>query len=248
MSSFPAPDAPAPKTRHLRRFLPVAVLVLGLVAYFLFGLDRYLSFEALRQHRMALLDFVAAEPLVAPLFFTVSYALAVAFSLPAGLVLSITGGFLFGTLLGTLLNVIGATVGAAALFLIARSAFGAVLRARAGPFLNRMADGFRANALSYLLALRLVPLFPFFIVNLVPAFLGVGFGTYVLGTFLGIIPAACVFASVGAGLGSLFDAGERFTPLGLLTPEILTALCGLALLAVLPVAYKAWRRRRGGGV
>jgi hypothetical protein len=108
-----------------------------------------------------------------------------------------------------------------------------------------MEDGFRDDALNYLLVLRLIPLFPFWIVNLVPAFLGVPQRTYVLGTLIGIIPGSFVFASVGAGLGSVLDSGQEFSPSSVLTPQIVIALVGLAVLALLPVAYRKWRARRG---
>jgi uncharacterized membrane protein YdjX (TVP38/TMEM64 family) len=107
-----------------------------------------------------------------------------------------------------------------------------------------MEAGFQENAFNYLLVLRLIPLFPFWIVNLVPAFLGVKLRTYMLGTLIGIIPGSFVFASVGAGLGSVLDSGQEFSPSSVLTPQIVIALIGLAVLALLPVAYRKWRRRR----
>jgi uncharacterized membrane protein YdjX (TVP38/TMEM64 family) len=168
----------------------------------------------------------------------------IALSVPGGAVLTIAGGFLFGSILGTVLVVIAATLGATLVFLIARSALGDPLRARAGPFLQRMEAGFQENAFNYLLVLRLIPLFPFWIVNLVPAFLGVPLRTYVLGTLIGIVPGSFVFASVGAGLGSVLDSGQEFSPSSVLTPQIVIALVGLAVLALLPVAYRKWRRRR----
>jgi len=225
------------------KLIPLLVLVAGLVAFFALGLHRYISFEVLREHREALLNWVQHNGLLAALAYMVIYAVAVAFSLPGGLVLSITGGFLFGTLVGALYIVIGATVGATALFIIAKSALGDFLRAKAGPWLQKMEEGFRENALNYLLVLRLVPLFPFFVVNLVPAFLGVPLSTYVIGTFFGIIPGVFVFASVGAGLGSLFDKGEAFSAVGILTPQIIIALLGLAVLALIPVVYKKIKAR-----
>ena len=156
--------------------------------------------------------------------------------------MTIAGGFLFGQTLGTVYVVFAATVGATILFIAAKTAFGDLLRARAGPFLQRMETGFRENALSYLLVLRLIPAFPFFIVNLVPAFLGVPVGIYIVATFIGIIPGTFVYALVGAGLGSIFDSGEDFTAASILTTEIIAALAGLAILALLPVAYKRWRK------
>ncbi|MCW5729193.1 MAG: TVP38/TMEM64 family protein [Alphaproteobacteria bacterium] len=228
-----------------RRILPLLAVAAAIAAFFAFGLDRYVTFEALREHRHELLAFVAERPLLAVLAYMVVYAIAVALSLPGGLVLTIAGGFLFGLWLGTLIVVIAATVGATLIFLAARYALGDLLRARAGPFLKAMEDGFRRDAMSYLLVLRLVPLFPFFVVNLVPAFLGVPLRTYVIATFFGIIPGTFVFASVGAGLGSIFDSGQEFTAKGILTPEIILALSGLAVLALVPVVYRRIGARRG---
>ena len=240
-------DAAAPRggSFSYKRLLPVAVLVLGLAAFFFFGLNQYLSFEALSQNRAALLDWVDTYGIVAALIYMLIYAAAIAFSLPGGAVLTITGGFLFGSLLGTLCVVIAATAGATALFVIAKTSFGDVLRAKAGPALQKMQAGFQEGALSYLLVLRLVPIFPFFLVNLVPAFLGVSLRVYVLGTFIGIIPGTFVFATVGAGLGSVFDQGGTFSAAGILTPQIITALVGLAVLALIPVVYKKIKARSG---
>jgi uncharacterized membrane protein YdjX (TVP38/TMEM64 family) len=226
----------------MKRFVPLVVLFGGLAAFFGFGLGQYLSFDALRDNREVLLALVERYGLLASLAYMATYVTVVAFSLPGGAVLSITGGFLFGTVWGAVHIVLSATLGATLLFLIAKTAVGDPLRAAAGPWLHRMQAGFQENALSYLLVLRLVPLFPFFVVNLVPAFLGVALSTYIFGTFVGIIPGAFVYASVGAGLGSLFEAGGEFSAKGILTPQILMALIGLAVLALIPVVYKKLKR------
>ncbi len=240
-------DSPTPSTASrsfsFKRLIPVGILILGLVAFFAFGLNRYLTFDALREHRVALRAWVENQGILAGLIFMAIYAVAIAFSLPGGAVLSITGGFLFGSIWGTVCIVISATIGATALFLIAKTSFGDVLRAKAGPALQKMQQGFQEGALSYLLVLRLVPLFPFFLVNLVPAFLGVSLRAYIIGTFFGIIPGSFVFATVGAGLGSIFDQGGHFTAAGILTPQIVTALVGLAVLALIPVVYKKLKTR-----
>jgi uncharacterized membrane protein YdjX (TVP38/TMEM64 family) len=145
---------------------------------------------------------------------------------------------------GTIYTVIGATIGATVLFLIAKTAIGDILRAKAGPWLQKMEAGFQENALSYLLILRLVPLFPFFVVNLAPAFLGVAVSTYVIGTFIGIIPGTFAYASAGAGLGSIFDAGKELTVDNVLTPEIRIAMVALIGLALIPVVYKKIKARQ----
>ena len=197
----------------------------------------------MRENRGVLTNFVAGNPLVAPLLFMVIYATVVAFSLPGGAIMTIAGGFLFGTALGTAWVVLSATLGATILFVIAKTSLGNPLRAKAGPWLKKMENGFQENGLSYLLVLRLIPLFPFFVVNLVPAFLGVHLRTYVIGTLVGIVPGSFVYATVGAGLGSIFDQNEAFTATGILTPEIVTALLGLSVLSLLPVAYKKIKAR-----
>ncbi|HET6521997.1 MAG TPA: TVP38/TMEM64 family protein [Geminicoccaceae bacterium] len=239
--------AAAPGSRGsalIKRLLPLGVLLAAVVAFFALGLHEHIDFETLRRNRRQLLGLVEAWPLLAPLAYVAAYALVVALSLPGAAVMTIAGGFLFGLWLGTACVVVGATLGATAVFLVARTALGDFLRARAGPWLRRMEDGFRENAFSYLLFLRLIPLFPFWLVNLVPAFLGVPPRTYVAATLLGIIPGSLVYASVGNGLGAVFDQGG--TPdLGVIfRPAILGPILGLAVLALLPVVYRRYKARR----
>ena len=242
-------DTEAAATKDDKRFsvarvLPLAVLGLGTIALFALDLDEYLTFKSLHDHRLLLEEFIAAHMALAPLIFAAVYVAVVAFSLPGGALMSIIGGFLFGTILGSALVVLSATFGAVAVFLAAKTALGDALRSRAGPWLEKLEAGFQENAFNYMLVLRLVPLFPFFVVNLVPAFLGVRLRTYAVSTLIGIIPGSFVFASVGAGLGSISASGAEFTPAGILTPEIVVALVGLAVLSLLPVAYKRFRARR----
>ena len=244
LAADPADLKPAGKVETLKRFLPLVALVALAATAWSLGLKDYLTFAALRDNRSLLLGFVQDHAVLAVAAFILVYALSTAVSLPGGAFLTVIGGFLFGSIFGTLWTLIGATFGATAIFLVAKTALGDVLRARAGPFLQRMEAGFQENAFSYLLVLRLIPLFPFFVVNLVPAFLGVRLRTYVIATFVGIIPGSFVFTSVGAGLGSVFENAEEFTLTGVLTPEVITALVGLSLLSLLPVAYKRLRRSR----
>lgn len=227
-----------------KRLIPLLVLVAGLIAFFALGLDQYLTFDALKENRAWLLEQVEQSAVLAALVYMGIYIAVVAFSLPGGAVMTITGGFLFGQWLGSAYVVVAATIGATILFIAAKTALGDLLRAKAGPFLQKMEAGFREDALSYLLVLRLIPLFPFFIVNLVPAFLGVSLRVFFIATFAGIIPGSFVYATVGAGLGSIFDAGGDFSARGILTPEIITALVGLAVLALLPVVYKRYKAKR----
>jgi uncharacterized membrane protein YdjX (TVP38/TMEM64 family) len=227
-----------------RRLMPVAVLLALFGAFFASGLNQYISFEALREHRMFLTDFVAANALTAILLYILVYTLVVAASLPGATIFTVTGGFLFGSILGSLYTVVAATIGATAIFLAARYAFGDTLRAKGGKTLERILKGFQEDAFSYLLVLRLVPLFPFFLVNIAPAFADVKLRTYLITTFLGIIPGSFVYAQVGTGLGSIFDAGEEFTLGTVLTPEIIGALAGLAVLSMVPVVYKRIKGRK----
>lgn len=229
-----------------RRWLPLVVLAVGVALFFALDLGRYLSLETLREHRQALKGFVASNGVTAALAYAGVYIVIIALSLPVGAVLTLAGGFLFGAVLGTVLAVVAATIGATLLFLIARSTFGELLRVKAGPFVRRLEGGFADHALSYLLFLRLIPIFPFWAVNLVPSLIGVPISIFVLGTFIGIIPVTGVYASFGAGLGGLFDAGQEISLQAVLTPEIIVALLGLALLALLPIAIKSRRRRRRG--
>ena len=228
----------------LRRLAPLLVLVAAIVLARALGLGDYLSFDALREHRSAVNDFIAAQGYLAALIFVAAYAVTTLLILPVGAVFSIVGGFLFGVALGTAYVVIGATLGATALFVIVRYALSDLFRAKVGPFMARMEAGFRENEASYMLVLRLVPLFPFFIVNIVPAFLGVLLRTYVVCTFVGIIPGTLVFVLAGAGLGSVFDQGGAFSLQSVLTPQIIAGLIGLSLLSLLPVVYKHLKARR----
>jgi uncharacterized membrane protein YdjX (TVP38/TMEM64 family) len=220
------------------RFLPLIILAAAIIGFFAIGLDEYLTFNALRENHVTLSAFVAEQGVIAVTLYIAIYTLSVALSVPGVSILTIAGGLLFGQWFGSVYVVFGATLGAIAVFLIAKTAFGDALRQRMGPGMRKMEVGFQENALSYLLVLRLIPLFPFFLVNIVPAFLGVELRTYAIGTFIGIIPGSFVFATVGAGLASIFDQNGEFSVTALLTPEITIALVGLAVLALLPIAYK----------
>lgn len=220
------------------RAAPLLIFAAGLAAFFLYGLNDYLSFETLRDNKEALTDWVARYGVLAVLAYIATYIVVVAFSLPGGSLMSITGGFLFGWLWATIAIVIGATIGATALFLIAKTTIGDALQARAGDAIKKMERGFQEDAFNYLLVLRLLPLIPFFLVNLVPAFLGVPLRTYVTATFIGIIPGTMVYASVGNGLGAIFERGEMPDSGIIFEPQILLPILGIAALALLPIIYK----------
>ena len=229
----------------MRRILPVAVLAAGFVAFFAFGLDRYISLDALHDHREELKEWVVRYGAWAGIAYMLAYALAVAFSIPGAVFLTIAGGFLFGAYLATFYVVVGATVGAFAVFLAARYAFRDYFARKVGGAVRRMEAGFRENELSYMFILRLVPIFPFWLVNLVPAFLGVRVRTFLIGTLLGIIPGAFVYSLVGADAGAVLDEGGDLDAGTIFQLRFLAPIIALALLACIPIVYKAIRRRKG---
>jgi len=234
------PDETSPPNGiSVRRLVPLGLLVAAGIAFVATGGHHYLTFAALAGNRDWLCGLVARWGLVATLVYTAAYAVLVALSVPGGAVLTIAGGFLFGTWLGTLCAMTGATLGAIGIFLAARAGLGGLAQ-RAGPLVGKLEAGFRADAFNYLLVLRLVPIFPFWLVNLVPALVGVKLRTYALATFLGIIPGTLVYASLGNGLGSVVEEPD----LGIVfRPSVLVPIIGLAILALVPVGYKRWRRK-----
>jgi uncharacterized membrane protein YdjX (TVP38/TMEM64 family) len=241
----PPSRADAPGKSRAMRLLPLAAIGIAVALVFALDLDRYLSFETLKSHRQTALAWYADNPALVVLGFMAIYALVVALSLPGAVWMTLIAGFLFGTVAGTFFVVTAATVGALGIFLIARYALADFFHEKTGEAGRRMEEGFRKDALSYLLFLRLVPLFPFWLVNLVPALLGVPARSFVIGTFLGIIPGTVVFCSVGNGLGAIFDAGGR-PDLGVIfEPEVLGPLLALAALSLVPVVYKRIRARKG---
>ncbi|MGN6550690.1 MAG: TVP38/TMEM64 family protein [Pararhizobium sp.] len=231
------------------RLLPVLVIAAGLSAGYVLGLDRYLSLHALIEQRAALSALVTAHRFSAALIFLAVYAAAVALSFPAATIMTIVGGFLFGWLLGGVLAVVAATLGAAAIFTAARFALRNVLKRRAAPWLARLADGFERNAFGYLLALRLAPVVPVFVVNLAPAFFEIGLRSYVAATFIGILPGTFAYAWLGAGLDSAIaaaaGAGREATLSDLVTPEITAAFLALAAIALFSALFRTWRARHG---
>ena len=244
----------------VKKLMPLFFILLLLAAFFVFGLDEYLTFRALSENRDRLLDFVDENYLLAALLYMIFYVVAVAGSFPGGLLMTVSGGFLFGWVAAGCMTVVAATVGATILFMIAATSLGEPLRRRAGPWLKKLEAGFSENALSYLLFLRLVPVFPFWLVNIAPAFLRVKLGTYIIGTFVGIIPGTFVFAYLGGGLDSIIveqqskyqsclasgrsDCTLDFQISSLITPEIIVSLCALGVISLLPIVLKKFRKTK----
>lgn len=242
----------------LKRYGPLLALAAVMILVFGMGWHREVALDNIVLLRNRFHHFLAAHQGLSLLVYCLGYICATALSLPGAFVLTISGGLLFGCLLGGTAAVISATTGATILFLAARGVLGETFTARAGPWLAKLREGFRADALSYLLFLRLVPAFPFWLVNIAAAILGVPLKTYVVATFLGIIPATFAFAAAGAGLDSVIAAalaehaecvaqnGSDACKLGiharsLVTKELVLALVLLGLVALIPVAFRKWR-------
>jgi uncharacterized membrane protein YdjX (TVP38/TMEM64 family) len=246
----------------LKRWLPLIVLAAAMALVFAMGWHKYLSFKTIGLNYEALRGYIGQNLLLALALYMLVYIAAVALSLPGGLVMTLSGGLLFGWQVGAPAAVVAATIGATILFLVAKSSFGDALAEKAGPWLAKLREGFQENALSYLLFLRLVPAFPFFVVNLAPAVLGVPLRTYVLGTLIGIIPGTAAFSFAGAGLGSVVEAQNAsykaclakhagsatacpysIDTSALVTKELLIAFALLGVVALIPIAIKKFKER-----
>jgi uncharacterized membrane protein YdjX (TVP38/TMEM64 family) len=261
--THPGGETTGEGSTHLRRWLPLIALVALMALVFAMGWHKYLSFKTIGLNYDMLKGFIGAHLIVALLLYIAAYVVVVALSLPGGAAMTVAGGLLFGWELGTPVSVIGATIGATVLFLIVKTSLGESLAAKAGPLLAKLSEGFKENALSYLLFLRLVPAFPFWLVNLAPALLGVPLRTFVIGTFLGIIPGTAAFSFAGAGLGSGIEAQNAtfkeclaqraakpdlvcnytIDTSALVTKELLVAFVLLGLVALIPVGIKLWSKR-----
>ena len=224
--------------KHLIWLLPIAA-----AAFFLFDGPQLLSLDNIREHRQALTDFTARHYLMMLIACGIGYSLSTALSLPGGTVLSLLLGLLFGRWVGTFLIVISATLGATALFWLARYLLAdwAERRLRSNILAKKLLDSFQADAFSYLLFLRLVPAFPFWLVNLAPAFTPVSLRVYVITTFIGIMPGSFVFANLGQSLGSIQRLDQ------LLSTQTLLAFSLLGILSLLPVWLKRLQAKRESG-
>ena len=225
----------------LARYLPIIAIAL-VAAIGAFTLRDYLSLEALRENREALIAFRDGNYVLTVAAFILAYTVIVAFSLPGAAIATLTGGFLFNLFPGVLFNLTGATLGAVVIFLAARWGLGEALKERMDAsegMVSKIKKGLDENQWSMLFFIRLVPVVPFFVANLIPAFLAVPLHRYVISTFIGIMPGAVVYTSVGSGLGEIFARGE--TPdLGVIfEPHILLPIIGLCALSLLPVFVKA---------
>jgi uncharacterized membrane protein YdjX (TVP38/TMEM64 family) len=225
------------------KLMPLLILLLGLSAFFYFHVYEYINFQSIKAHREFLLTLAAKNPLSSILIFILIYATITAISAPGAVFISMVGGFVFGVFWGTLYVIIGATIGATAIFLAAKTALHAFFYKKIENKLQMFIVGFQKNAVSYLLFLRLVPLFPFWLVNIVPAFFEVKTSTFFFTTLFGIIPGTAAFVWLGSGLGTVLTENQmpRFI---ILRPDVLLPILALALLALMPILYKTLQSRR----
>lgn len=238
-----AQKSPSGFRNNLRRIAPIALIATALGLFFAFGLHRYFTLETLRENRDALTMWVDASPVRAIGIFILAYAAAVAISFPGASILTVFGGFLFGLWPGVPVVVIAATIGAAIIFIAAKTALGDFLSNRAGGFVKSMEKGFHENELNYMVVLRLVPVFPFWAINIAAGLLGVSFRNFLIGTFFGIIPGSFVYTGIGATAGAAFDAGDDVSLSGLLfKPETLLLIFGLVALALIPIFIKRFSK------
>lgn len=210
----------------------LGLFALAIGTFFYFDLKQYLSLEALKANRDSLLAYTETHYTTAVVAFILLYCLQTAFSLPGAAIFTLAGGFLFGSFVGTLYVNVAATSGATLAFLAARYLLRDWVERKFGERLGPIQEGFAKNAFSYLITLRLVPLFPFFLVNLVSGLTRIRLGTYVLATALGIIPGSFVFANAGRQLGTINSVGE------IASPRVLGAFALLGLLSLIPILYK----------
>lgn len=236
--STPMPAAAAAPRSSTGKIALAVAIALALAAFFYFDLGRFLSLAVLKDNRDKLLSFTQANYATAAGLFILSYIAVTGLSLPGAVILTLAGGFLFGGLFGTLFVNVGATTGATLAFLAARYLLRDAVERKFGKWLGPLQEGFAKNAFSYLMTLRLIPLFPFFVVNLVSGLTRVSVGTYVAATALGIIPGSFVYAYAGQQLGSINSLKE------IASPNVIAAFVLLGLLALVPIAYKKFSGKR----
>ena len=230
--------------RLLRRFGPLVAL-LGLFAWALVsGVAEHISLEELRTRGEDLRAFTEQRPLLSLGIYVAVYVATVSISLPGALILSLSGGYLFGPFLGGAAAVTGATGGSTVVYLVSRSAFGDFLRRWKNPLLLRVEDGFRDNAFSYLLTLRLIPAFPLLLVNVAAGLVAIPIRTFLAASVLGMTPSSFVYAGIGAGLGHVFARGGPVSVETLMSPRVYLPIIGMGVLAFLPPLWRHWRRGR----
>jgi uncharacterized membrane protein YdjX (TVP38/TMEM64 family) len=228
---------------RLKHLLPLALLFTGVAVLWVSGLHHDLSWPSLARRQAALLAAVAARPLMTAATYLALYMAVVALSVPEAAVVTVLGGLLFGTWVGGALAVTGAGLGALVLFLAARYALAGIVAERASVLMARLRPGLERDGFFYLLAIRLVPIFPFWLVNLGAAACGMRVLPFAAATLIGIIPGTLVFAGLGEGLRTVLAEGRAPDLMIIFSPRVLLPLLGLAVLSLLPAV---WRRLRSG--
>ena len=231
-------------SNKVKKWFPIAVLIAGLILFFALGGTKYLSFQMLSHHYKALSAYTLNHHFLSAMIFVSVYILIAAFSIPGATVMTLLGGFLFGAVFGTFWVVIGASIGATLTFLAVKTAFGDILKNKAGSTIQKMQEGFTKNEFSYMLFLRFLPIFPFFIINIAAGVLGVRLRTFFFGTLLGIIPGSFTYAWGGSGLGYALSKGKEIDMGIIFEPKVLFPIIVLAALSVIPVVYKKLKSKK----
>ena len=226
----------------IKRFGPLILVALAVAVVLASGLADHLSLVELKARRDQLQGFVALHPALSFGLYILIYIAVVSLSLPGALVMTLSGGFLFGPWLGAAAASSGASLGAAVIFLVCRTAVGDSLRGKAGSTISRIEEGVRRDAFSYILTLRLIPAIPFWLVNLAAGFVNIPLRTFLAATVLGILPGSLVYSGLGAGLGEVFASGQEPNLRVIFEPHVLLPLVGLGLLSLLPVVLRRFRK------
>ena len=214
-----------------KKVVLLIIAALAVSLFFWFDLGRLLTLESLKANRQVLLDFYATHTLAMVTVFMAVYIIQTALSLPGAAILSLAAGALFGSTMGTIYAVIAASIGATLAFLVTRYLLRDMVLARFGSRLESMNRELEQRGFNYLLFLRLVPIFPFFLINLAAGLTRLPLRTFILGTLLGIIPGGFVFVNAGASLATITSIS------GIASPRVLGSFALLGLFALLPVLY-----------
>lgn len=219
----------------------IALALVGIVVvilFFSYDLQRFLTLAALKANRQTLLDYYAVHTLAMVAGFMALYIVQTALSLPGAAILSLAAGAIFGVFMGTVYAIIAATIGATLAFLVARYVFRDAVLNRFGSKLEGMNRELDERGFNYLLFLRLVPLFPFFLINLAAGLTRLPLRTFFIGTLLGIIPGGFVYVNAGASLATIDSLS------GIASPRVLGSFALLGLFALLPVLYNRFKSRK----
>ncbi|MDP5083630.1 MAG: VTT domain-containing protein [Rickettsiaceae bacterium] len=227
--------------RKLYKFAPLLIIIAVALIISMSGLHKYISLDKLREHQIFLQDYIIKNTFIAITIYCLIYFAIVSLSIPAATIMTLIGGFLFGQIISTICIVLSASCGACVIFMSTKMATRNVIRNETGKWVKKMQKGFAENAFSYMLTLRLIPMFPFVLVNLVAGILQIPLKIFFFGTLIGIIPGTFIYVSVGVSMQKLLNQ-SNFSPEVLLEPQIIFSLTGLGFLALLPIIYKRLKK------